>query len=69
MLREFIFAHCFGAGWSFGQNQVANLGCRVPNSDLDVLRQFQAELGHDGARLDHRTSAIRGGLIPGGWQT
>ena len=62
---QLLLAHPLRAGGTLRQHQVAHLGGRIPDPDLDMLRQLQAELLQHAARVDHRARAVRRRFVPG----
>src|SRR6058998_4315624 len=57
-------AQALGAGRTLGEHQVAELRARVPDANLRRLRQVEAELAQDHARLTHRPRAVLERLVP-----
>src|SRR6185295_10091131 len=55
---ELLFSHRLGTSRTLGQNQIAQLGGAVPDAHFDILRQLDAELAKDAARVDDRARAI-----------
>src|SRR5262245_39020295 len=59
-------AQTLGAGGPLRQDEIAELGARVPDADLGAVRQLDAELAQDHARLAHGARAVLEGLVPDG---
>ena len=56
-------------GGRSGHDQVAELGARVPDLDLDLRRQREAHFGEDLARFADYPAAVLRRLVPGRRQT
>src|SRR5207253_9972646 len=61
---ELVLGEVVGAGWAFGDHQVAAVGVGVPDVDLDVRAQGQAELGEHGAGFADHAGAVGERLVP-----
>jgi hypothetical protein len=61
---EGVFIQRFGAGWSFGQHEVAEFGGRVPDPHGNALVQGEAEVAQYAARIDDSTRPVGGGFVP-----
>src|SRR5256885_80939 len=51
--RKVFFAESVRARRTLGQDEVTDLGARIPHAHLDVIRQRRAHLGEQGARFAH----------------
>ena len=63
-LGEPLLAPAFGAGRPHRQHQEARLRGRIPDPDLGLLRQLDAEIGEHAARILDRARAVGRGLVP-----
>ena len=62
---QFILAHSLRAGRLARDDQVAHVGGRIVNANLDVVRQMRAEFCKHGARFADDTRTISPALVPG----
>src|SRR2546426_192671 len=63
-LRQLGLAQALGAGRALRQDQISQLGARVPDADLDALGQVDTELAQHLARLPHRAGPVLERLVP-----
>ncbi len=61
---EFVGGETGGPGRPGGQHHVAGFGGRVPDRDLHIIGQRQAELGEYRAWLPHRPRSVGEALVP-----
>src|SRR5262249_41560354 len=63
--RKTVFSPASGALGTLRQDQVSKFGGTIPDADGDMIWQFDAELGQDGAGLANWTRPVGLLLVPG----